>query len=204
MTNISKAIANTLGLAKIQKLQSAIATATDKKFQTSLELSTYVLKAYQWYTSDEGKAQLKAEDIKWKVEDFSMAIFGFKKAHLHRMKDVGLLLENSAEIVEEFISQCDALKSEGKIVEKSIEGLLKFAKGNSEETSEGDGDGEGDGENKVEERIPTILTFSFKASELDMGKNVAFRIHSDGSMVTSNTQEEILQALAFIQLNYTK
>jgi hypothetical protein len=205
MTNISKTIANTLGLAKIQKLQKAISNASDKKFQASLELAPYVLSAYRWYSSDEGKAQLKAEGIKWKVTDFSMAIFGWEKAQLHRMKDAGLILEENSALVEDFISQCDKLKSEGKRVEKSIKGLLDFADGNKAETSEGDGDGDGDeSKNTVKEKVSDIMNFSFRASALDMGKNVSLRIDSEGKQITTNTIEEIEQAFAFFKLNFTK
>jgi len=205
-TNISKAIANTLGLAKIQKLQNAISNASDKKFQASLDLAPYVLSAYRWYTSDEGKAQMKAENIKWKVTDFSMAVFGWEKAQLHRMKDAGLILEENSALVEDFISQCDKLKSEGKRVEKSIKGLLEFAKGNSEETSEGDEEtSEGDeSKNTVKEKGRDIMNFSFRASALDMGKNVSLRIDSEGKQITTNTIEEIEQAFAFFKLNFTK
>jgi hypothetical protein len=61
-----------------------------------------------------------------------------------------------------------------------------------EEGTEEGGEGE-DGEGaEVEVKVPTILTFTFKPED---GKNVAVRIDANGVMKTTNSNDEIFNAL---------
>jgi hypothetical protein len=70
--------------------------------------------------------------------------------------------------------------------------------GDDEET-EGSGEGEGGGsEAAVEVRVPTILTLSFKASDLELGRNVSIRVDVNGQVTTGNTEEEIHLAIQFL------
>ena len=185
-----------LNLTAIKKASSNVVTAQKKKFETTLELSKMVLEAHAWFTSAQGQALAKEYEVKWTTEEFGLQVFGWQKSYFYKLCRVAKLEDS---IVEEFTAQCDKLEADKKEPQRSVEGLLKFAKAKESEPADGNGEGEGEeGEGEgaeVEEKESVLLTLSYKRE----GKNVAFRIMSNGSVKTTNSPEELLEAIALIQ-----
>jgi len=184
-----------LNLTAIKKASSNVLTAQKKKFENTLELSKMVCEAHMWFTSAQGQALASEYGIKWTAEQFSLNVFGWQKSYFYKLVKVAKLDDS---IVEEFTAKCDQLEADKKEPQRSVESLLKFAKAKEGEPADGNGENE-EGESEeganVEEKQSAILTLSFKRE----GKNVAFRIMSDGSVKTTNSPEELLEAIALIQ-----
>ena len=186
-----------LNLTAIKKASSNVLTAQKKKFENTLELSKMVCEAHAWFTSAQGQALATEYGVKWTAEQFSLNVFGWQKSYFYKLVKVAKLDDS---IVEEFTAQCDKLEADKKEPQRSVESLLKFAKAKESEPADGNGENEGEGEGEgeganVEEKESVLLTLSYKRE----GKNVAFRIMSNGSVKTTNSPEELLEAIALIQ-----
>jgi hypothetical protein len=59
------------------------------------------------------------------------------------------------------------------------------------------GDPETTGEAQVETRVETILTFTYKSE----GGNVSVRIDANGNVKTTNTDEQIREAIAVLNFS---
>jgi hypothetical protein len=182
-----------LNLLEIKRLNATLSNGQKKKFATTLTLSAVVLKAFEWYSSDAGKQLMSNEGISWTAEDFANKVFGWGKSYFYKVVKAGKL---APEVVESFNAKCDDIEAGGEEPNRTLEGLLKFAKAVDENTNVGgESDGESDGESEsasVEVRVPTILTFTFKPEN---DKNVAVRIDANGVIKTTNTNDEIYSAL---------
>ena len=185
-----------LNLTAIKKASSNVLTAQKKKFENTLELSKMVSEDHAWFMSAQGQALATEYGVKWTAEQFSLNVFGWQKSYFYKLVKVAKLDDS---IVEEFTAQCDKLESEKKEPQRSVESLLKFAKAKESEPADGNGENEegeeGEEGANVEEKQSAILTLSFKRE----GKNVAFRIMSDGTVKTTNSPDELLEAIALIQ-----
>ena len=183
-----------LNLVEIKRLNATLSNGQKKKFATTLSLSAVVLKAFEWYSSEAGKALMTNEGISWTAEDFANKVFGWQKSYFYKVVKAGKL---APEVVDNFNAKCDEIEAGGEEPNRTLEGLLKFAKAVDEVTTEGgEGEGEGEGEGAdVEVRVPTILTFTFKPEN---DKNVAVRIDANGNLKTTNTNEEIFNAVQIL------
>lgn len=186
-----------LQLREIKKLMKAEGNAQKKKFANTLALSKVVVDAHAWWTSEESKAIFSAQGVTWTADDFAGKVFGWQKSYLYRVLKAGKLEE---EKVATFNSLCDQAESEGMTAERTLKGLLKWAK--DSETAQANGEGEesegGESEASVV-RAETLLTLSYKATLMGAERNVAVRISTDGEMISSNTKDEIMQAIAILQ-----
>lgn len=181
-----------LNLLEIKRLNATLSNGQKKKFATTLTLSAVVLKAFEWYSSEAGKALMSNEGISWTAEDFANKVFGWQKSYFYKVVKAGKL---APEVVDNFNAKCDEIEAGGEEPNRTLEGLLKFAKTIGENTTEG-GEGEGEGEGaEVEVRVPTILTFTFKPEN---DKNIAVRIDANGNLKTTNTNEEIFNAVQIL------
>ena len=185
-----------LQLREVKKLMKAEGNAQKKKFANTLALSKVVVDAHAWWTSEEAKAIFTAQGVTWSAEDFAGKVFGWQKSYLYRVLKAGKLAE---EKVTTFNSLCDQAENEGLTADRTLKGLLKWAK--DSETSEANGDGEESegGEEVSVVRAETLLTLSYKATLVGAERNVAVRISSEGEMISSNTKDEIMQAIAILQ-----
>jgi hypothetical protein len=185
-----------LQLANVRNIQRQIENGQKKKFEQSLTLSTLVANGFAWFKSAEGKTLRKEEGLEWTSEDFAMKVYGWQKSFFHKMVKAGGL---ATEVVDTFKAKCEELEQQGEKPVRTIEGLLKFAK-QVEETPEGEG-GEGEGEGgegaQVETREKVVLTLSLKGEQFGMG-NVSARVMSNGDLKTTNTTDEIRQAIAIL------
>lgn len=179
-------VSSALNLNEIRSLQRTLQNGQKKKFEQSLALSQHVRKAFEWYQSEEGKAKLSEEGISWTTEQFAQKVFGWQKSFFYKLVKVSSVSE---EVVETFKTKCDELERQGAEPVRSIESLLKFARA-SEETNEG---GESE-ETEVEERSQTIFTLTFKHPD----GNISVRINDAGEVKTTNSAEQILSAIEFL------
>lgn len=187
-----------LQLREVKKLMKAEGNAQKKKFGNTLALSKVVVDAHAWWTSEEAKAIFSAQGVTWSADDFAGKVFGWQKSYLYRVLKAGKLAE---EKVTTFNSLCDEAESEGLTADRTLKGLLKWAK--DSETSEangGDGEESEEGESEASVvRAETLLTLSYKATLVGAERNVAVRISTEGELISANTKEEIMQAIAILQ-----
>jgi hypothetical protein len=176
-----------LNLAEIKTAQRQLTNAQKKKFTQTISLSKLVVSAVDWLNSEEGKAVMNEEGLNWNTEQFGAKVFGWQKSFTYKMIKAGKLED---EVVDTFEQKCKEAEAEGKSPNRSLEGLLKFAKASGE--SDGEESGEAEGEAEVEVRIPTILTFTYKSPN---GKNVSVRIDAEGNLTTTNETSEIIEAV---------
>lgn len=180
-----------LNLQEIRSVQRTITNAKKKKFEQTLTLSKLVKSAVEWFNSEEGKQACNNEGISWSNEEIGLKVFGWQKSFFYKVVKAGKL---APEVIESFNTKCNEAEANGEEPNRSLEGLLKFAK--VVENSANGGGGEEDGnEPEIEVRTQTILTLSYKTDD----GNVAVRIDSEGKLKTQNTKEQILQAIAFLQ-----
>jgi hypothetical protein len=163
-----------LHLKEISTLNKAVTTATRKRFNQSVELAGHVAAAAEWYKT-EGKQALSEAGIEWNTEAFARKAFGFGKSFYHRMVKVGNL---PAEKVNEYVIACDEADANGEPAERSLEQLLRFAKGGgvTQETGEeGESGGESESEGGESESeggsAPALYTFTCGRLSLSVDSN---------------------------------
>lgn len=186
-----------LKLTEIRTQLRNIENGQKKKFAQTLELSKVVATSYEWFISEDGQRKANEEGISWNAEKFAAAIFGWGKSYFHKVLKASKL---DATLIETFNTKCNELEQQRKKVERTLEGLLKFAKAVESNTNEGgqsegeDGEGE-ETENSTPsvERVETILVFTVKDFH---GKNISVRVDANLNVKTSNDSSDILNALA--------
>lgn len=184
-------VKRSLNLQAINTLRRADSNAQKKKFENSLQLAKAVKESFNWFSSEEGKAKCNEEGISWSNEEFFKKVFGWQKSFSYKLLKVGKLEDT---IVEKFNQKCTEVEARGEEAVRSIENLLKFAKVvESGEQEGGQGEGEGEGA-EVETRSATIFTLAFKHPE----GNISVRIDDAGQVKTTNSREEIQEAVSFL------
>jgi hypothetical protein len=190
-----------LNMSAIRTATKQVANAQKNKFHTSLELSKLVLKASEWFTSDEGKQICAEEGISWTTEQFSLKVFGWQKSYYYKMLKASKL---EGHVVETFQELCNVMEEQGKNPERTLEGLLKYSKQLAENRTSnangegGEGEGEGEGEESQVEVADrqVVLTLAYK----NPNGNVSFRMNSQGDYKTTNTKEELQDVLNVLSL----
>lgn len=183
-------------LTEVNKAKKQITNAQKNKFNHTMHLASVVKTAIEYFKSPQCVAIMQTEGISWNTEMFGEKVFGFKKSYLHKLNRAASL---PTQIVEGYNAKCDEMGEDAK---RSLEELLSFAKNVNVEVPEGASEEEIEQatadaiENaSVSERTATIFTMSYKAE----GGNVAVRIDENGKMTTSNSTEDIMNAIAFLQ-----
>ena len=182
-------VSQALNLSEVRSIQRTIQNGQKKKFDQSVTLSKHVKYAFEWFNSESGKAKLSEEGICWTAEQFGQKVFGWQKSFFYKLVKVANVPN---EVVETFKAKCDEVERNGEDPNRSVEGLLKFAKA-SEETNNGEEVEEGEGA-EVETRSATIFTLTFKTPE----GNISVRIDEAGQVKTTNSSEEIGGAISFL------
>jgi hypothetical protein len=188
-------VTTAINLREIRGLQRNLSNGQKKKFAQTIELSSKVVEAVNWFNSVEGKIATNDAGIYWNNEEIGNKVFGWQKSYFYKVVKAGKL---EAAKVEQFNTLCDDAEAQGDEPNRTLEGLLKFARQgggdtNSESGSEGD-ESDGDGEAAIEIRVPTIFSMTYKGGD----KNVSIRINEAGAIATTNSPEEILAAIAFL------
>jgi hypothetical protein len=185
-----------LKLTEIRTQLRNIENGQKKKFAQTLELSKVVATSYEWFVSEEGQRKANEEGINWNAEKFAAAIFGWGKSYFHKVLKASKL---DAALIETFNTKCNELEQQRKKSERTLEGLLKFAKAvesNAAESGQSEGeDGEGEETENTPsvERVETVLVFTVKDFH---GKNISVRVDANLNVKTTNDSADILNALA--------
>jgi hypothetical protein len=190
----NSAIKTALNLTEVKRLQSTLSNGAKSRLAKSLELATLVSRGAEWFSSEEGRSVFAQAGVTWSKEEFFLKTYGMQKSFAYKLLRASAV---QSPVVEAFNNACDEAEREGKGSDRSIAGLLKFAK----TTEEGGGEGEEGGEGQPSvERSQTIFTLSFKRSVLeDTAKNVSVRVDMSGQPTTTNTRQEIEAAIAFLR-----
>jgi hypothetical protein len=106
-------------------------------------------------------------------------------------------------LVNEFKVKCTELEAEGETPNRSLEGLLKYAKeleqsasGGGESGEEGGEAKEGDGAPQVSTRPQVVMSFEYKP------EGIKFQVLSDGNIKMSDgTTPEIIKGFLKIMIN---
>lgn len=187
-----------LNLSEIRSVQRTITNAKKKKFEQTLALSKLVTQAVEWFQSEEGQRVCTDEGISWSNEEIGQKVFGWQKSFFYKVVKAGRL---QPEVIESFNVKCNEVEARGEEPNRSLEGLLKFAKqveaGGSTENEGGEGEGESESEAQVETRVETILTFTYKSE----AGNVSVRIDANGLVKTTNSEEQIREAIAVLNFS---
>ena len=188
-------VKQSLNLAEIRSTQRVIANGQKKKFEQTLQLSKLVVNAVEWFASEEGKTVCTEEGISWSNEEIGIKIFGWQKSFFYKVVKAGKL---ETAVIESFNTKCTEIESQGSEANRSLEGLLKFAKqvnAATTETTEGEGEGEGEQTDiQPEIRANVIFSLSYKTES----GNISVKIDENGVVKTNNTREQILQAIEFL------
>ena len=183
-------------LTEVNKAKRQIDNAQKSKFTHTMHLAKCVKTAIEYLESPQCQALMQTEGISWNKEDLGLKVFGYQKSYFHKLNRAAKLSE---QIVEGYNSKCDEQGSDAK---RSLEGLLEFAKNVNVEVSEDASAEEIEQataeaiENASTERTATIFTMTFKNEN---GNNVSVRIDADGKMKTTNSTDDIMNAMAFLQ-----
>jgi hypothetical protein len=189
-----------LNLQEIRSVQRTITNAKKKKFEQTLTLSKLVVNAVEWFQSEDGQRACAEEGISWSNEEIGQKVFGWQKSFFYKVVKAGKL---QAEVVDTFKVKCDEVEANGDEPNRSLEGLLKFAK-QVETGTQASGDAEsGDTEGteseaaQVEIRQENVLTFKYKIE----GFNVLVKIDAEGNVTTNNTKEQIDEAISVLRFS---
>jgi hypothetical protein len=187
-----------LNLQEIRSVQRTIVNAKKKKFEQTLALSKLVNQAVEWFQSEAGQRVCAEEGISWSNEEIGQKVFGWQKSFFYKVVKAGKLDEA---VIDTFKAKCDEAETRGEDPNRSLEGLLKFAKAVESGATEGgegeDSEGGDASEAQVETRIETILTFTYKSE----GGNVSVRIDAEGNVKTTNSAEQIREAIAVLNFS---
>lgn len=189
-----------LNLSEIRSVQRTITNAKKKKFEQTLTLSKLVTNVLTWFNSEDGKRKCSEEGITWSNEEIGNKVFGWQKSFFYKVVKAGKLEEN---VIDTFKTKCDEAESNGEEPNRSLEGLLKFAKQVETTTQTGgengeSGDGEsGESEPQIETRVETIFELKFKP--LDGSRAVALKVDAHATLKTNNEISEIENAIAFLK-----
>jgi len=172
-----------LKLRDLRRLTTADVNAQKKKFETSLQLSQIVAEGYEWFKSECGRTTMANEGISWTADDFALKVYGYQKSFFYKLVKAGKV---TAEQVEAYKT--------AEPENRTIEGLLKFDRtGETSATAEGETEGEGEGEGtETSPQATNLFTFTYKATD---GTKVSVKVDSRGLVQTSNTADEIKQAI---------
>jgi hypothetical protein len=187
-------VAAALSLTEVRSAQRTIINAKKKRFDQTMQMSALVLKGFEWFQSEAGKAKLGEEGITWSTEDFASKVFGWQKSYFYKVVKAAKL---AAEVVDEFKAKCDEVERNGEEPNRSLEGLLKYAK-QLEEGAAAEGGEEGGEGAEVETRAQTIFTMTMKHPD----GNISVRINDAGELKTTNSKDEILSAVSFLLMTY--
>ena len=198
----SDAVKTGLQLTKVKSLQKSIKTAERTKFRKSLEMATLMRQGKEWFDKPETKILFSEQGIVWSADELADKVFELSKTRMYRYIKASNVADD---VLQVFERQCKHLQDSGESVSMCIDSLNQFAKvyAVNEDVNVADlqaTETESVGTDTIEETetaestSDTIFTLSFKANS----GNVSVRYsHSEG-LVTTNSNDDILGAIAFL------
>ena len=181
-------VKQSLNLGEIRSTQRVIANGQKKKFEQTLALSKLVVSAVNWFASNEGKQVCAEEGITWTNEEIGNKIFGWQKSFFYKVVKAGKL---ETTVIDSFNAKCTEIEASGSEANRSLEGLLKFAKQVNTATTEGEGE---QTDIQPEIVLQNVLTFKYKTDV----SNVSVKVAVNGHLTTNNSKEQIQSAIDFL------
>jgi hypothetical protein len=188
-----------LNLQEIRAVQRTITNAKKKKFEQTLTLSKLVGGVVTWFASEDGQRLCAEEGISWTNEQIGLKVFGWQKSFFYKVVKASKLKD---EVVDTFKTKCDELEAQGEEPNRSLEGLLKFAKqvenapagGGQGEGGEGEGEGE-ENAPQVETRSQVVLSLSYKVD----GQSLSVKVDTEGRVkITGGESSAVVDAIEFL------
>lgn len=175
----SAEVRNQVNFNQLFNLQSEVNDAKKSKFDKSLKLGKLVADALKWYAKAETKAYLSDEGVEFgTTEEFINRVFGWQKSFAYKMAKVGKLQEDAPQVVTKFKRLCTQSENNGEDTNRSIEGLLKFAKA------------EANGEDQEVSREKTFATFSIAKDGLNGESGFSIRLTETGIKMSGTIEDE--------------
>jgi len=206
----SDAVRTGLQLTKVKSLQKSIKTAERTKFRKSLEMATLMRQGKEWFDLPNTQLVFAEQGILWSADELADKVFECDKSWMYKCIKASNVAED---VVEIFERQCKHLQDSGETVKISIVSLNQFAKAYAENedvnvaelqspnqsgleaTSEQSDTEDVNEEAPAEATSDTIFTLSFKLQD----RNVAVRYSLSDGLVTTNSNDDILDAIGFLQ-----
>jgi hypothetical protein len=131
------------------------------------------------------------EGISWTNEQIGLKVFGWQKSFFYKVVKASKLKDD---VIEGFQTKCNELESQGQEPNRSLEGLLKFAKQLENNTQDG-GQGEEETEAQVETRPQIVFSLSYKKD----GQNLSVKIDSNGLVkIKDGDNQNVIDAIEFL------
>jgi len=188
-----------LQLTKVKSLQKSIKTAERTKFRKQLEMATLMRQGKEWFELPTTQILFSEQGIVWSADELADKVFECQKSWMYKCIKASNVAED---VVEIFERQCKHLQDSGEKVKISIESLNQFAKAYTEDEDVNVADLQATADSVVEDTTEdatetasdTIFTMSFKLQD----RNVAVRYSLSDGLVTTNSNDDILDAIAFL------
>jgi hypothetical protein len=204
----SDAVKDGLQLRKVKSLQIHIKKADRTKFQKQLKLANVMREAKEWFDKPETQLLFSEQGVVWSSDELADKVFECQKSWMYKCIKASNVAED---VVEIFERQCKHLQDSGERVKISIESLNQFAKAYAEdedvnvadlqatddsvvEDTTTDSVVEDTTEDATETTSDTVFTMCFTLQD----KNVAVRYSLSDGLVTANSNDDILDAIAFL------
>jgi len=179
----SAEVRQSINFDTIFNLRDSVKDAKKTKFEKSLKLAKLVNQSVQWFNSSETKQLLEDNGIDWSnTEVFFNNVYGWQKSFGYKMVKAGKLQEEQSSIVTKFKRQCTQAENNGEDANRSVEGLLKFAKA------------EENGEETEVTRAKTYATFSIAKDGINGESGVSIRLTDDGVVVNGNIENNNIES----------
>ena len=157
-----------LNLTEIRAVQRTIVNAKKKKFDQTLQLSKLVGGVVAWFASEDGQRLCAEEGITWTNEQIGLKVFGWQKSFFYKVVKASKLKD---EVIETFKTKCDELEAQGEEPNRSLEGLLKFAKQVENGQTDGGEEGEEGEEAQVETRAQIVFSMTYEGLRVKVDAN---------------------------------
>ena len=178
----SAVVRDQVNFGQLFTLQSEVADAKKSKFDKRLKLGKLVADALQWYAKAETKQYLSDEGVEFgNTEEFINRVFGWQKSFAYKMAKVGKLQQDTPQIVTKFKRLCTQAENNGEDTNRSVEGLLKFAKA------------EANGEDQEVAREKTFATFSIAKDGINGESGFSIRLTESGIKMSGTIENDNIE-----------
>ena len=155
------------------------------------ELGKELMKARDYYNSDEGKNEMDDAGITYNdiCEFFQSIAGGRKKSVCYKLIKAANNVDANENAINEFVTACDEAEENGESPKRNIEAFNKFctsgeAEVRESEETESEETEEAESEENQSEDPETYITISMKAINGNAGATI--RIDADGNVIQSD------------------
>ena len=185
-----------VNLDKIGQLKQDIENRQTSLFESSVEMSKIVNKAYKWFKTAESKEARKEHGIELTLAEFGQKGFGYSRSQFNKLKTMGENIEDSSKNwKKEYNDRVKSEREAGENPQLSIEGFNSFVR--SEKAT---GGASPLAQTRSTSNTKNVFTCTAQANFIEgLTRNFAIRITPSGEVKTSNTQQELQKVVKFIK-----